>query len=64
MGIGQSVTHATLAPVTCHASTSLRDLLDGMVHARTHHVWVVDDQDHPLQVISQTDLIRLLRNAI
>ncbi|RKP04417.1 hypothetical protein THASP1DRAFT_21144 [Thamnocephalis sphaerospora] len=57
------LTSTTLKPVTCRPSTSLREVIDGVVASRTHHVWVVDDQDQAQQVVSLTDLIRIFRQA-
>jgi CBS domain-containing protein len=50
-------------PVFCLPTASVRELLNGMVRARTHHVWVVDEARRPKQVISLTDMIRWLSSA-
>ncbi|KAI9595887.1 hypothetical protein BDF19DRAFT_440430 [Syncephalis fuscata] len=57
-------TNAPLTPVTCLVTASLRELLDGMIRSRTHHVWVVNDKGQPEQVISLTDMMRLLRSTV
>ncbi|KAI8051430.1 hypothetical protein BDF22DRAFT_690691 [Syncephalis plumigaleata] len=56
-------TNATLMPVCCSPMASVRELLNGMVRARTHYVWVVDEARRPKQVISLTDMVRWLSAA-
>lgn len=51
LGAGASRPSAT-------ATTSLKDVIDTMVRAHAHRVWVTDDKDCVKGVVSQSDVIR------
>jgi len=44
-------------PVTCNQSTCLGDIITKVVQTHIHHLWVVDDQDKPLAVVTLTDIL-------
>ena len=44
-------------PVTVAPSTPITDLTRKMIDAHIHRVIVVDEQDHPIGVVSSTDVL-------
>ncbi|KAK9141738.1 hypothetical protein Syun_011138 [Stephania yunnanensis] len=47
--------------VTCHAETSLGEVMDKAATAHVHRVWVVDRQGLLVGIVSLTDMLRVLR---
>ncbi|KAK9102035.1 hypothetical protein Sjap_019289 [Stephania japonica] len=47
--------------VTCHAETSLGEVMEKAVTAHVHRVWVVDHQGLLVGIVSLTDMLRVLR---
>jgi len=47
-------------PVTCPPSLHLKDLLENLLAARAHRVYVIDENQRPLAVISFTDILHIL----
>ena len=52
--------------VTCHADSSLLEVIDKLITRHVHRVWVVNDYEYGtlLGVISLTDIIRAVRAAL
>ena len=50
----------SLVLVSVAPTSTLFSVLDRMVHARVHHVYVVDDQGRPERMITPTDVLRLI----
>ena len=50
----------SLILVSASAGSTFFSVLDRMVHARVHHVYVVDDAGRPELMITPTDVLRLL----
>lgn len=47
------------APITCHAQDKLGDVLQRMVQAAVHHVWIVDQDNKPKGLVGLSDVIFL-----
>ncbi|XP_020242981.1 SNF1-related protein kinase regulatory subunit gamma-like PV42a [Asparagus officinalis] len=50
--------------VTCYHETSLGEVIDEAVQARVHRVWVVDQQGMLKGIVSLTDMLRVIREAV
>jgi hypothetical protein len=50
----------SLMVVSVAPRSSLGAVLDRLVYARVHHVYVVDDEGRPLRMITPTDILRLI----
>jgi len=50
----------SLILVAVAPTSTLFSVLDRMVHARVHHVYVVDDEGRPICMITPTDILRLV----
>lgn len=50
----------SLILVAVAPTSTLFSVLDRMVHARVHHVYVVDDDGRPIRMITPTDILRLV----
>ncbi|HLW68783.1 MAG TPA: CBS domain-containing protein [Gemmataceae bacterium] len=53
----------TADPVTVHVDVSVRTLARMMMEAHIHRIIVVDDDQHPVGVVSSTDLLAALARA-
>jgi CBS domain-containing protein len=51
-------------PMTCKLSTTVETIVTKMVLFRMHRVWIVDNKDVPIGVISLTDIMQLLSKAV
>jgi len=56
----KATSSAPHAPLTCKESTTFSQLLKLITSSRIHRVYVVDDNDRPLGVISLSDILPLL----
>jgi CBS domain-containing protein len=55
---GDTVRHyMTADPVMIHANTPLRDVARLMIDAHVHRVVVIDDAEHPIGIVSSTDVL-------
>ncbi|KAJ1978724.1 hypothetical protein H4R33_005907 [Dimargaris cristalligena] len=52
------------SPITAQEHTTLRDLITQVWENRVHRSWVVDDQQHPIAVITHTDIIALFNERL
>lgn len=50
--------------VTCHCETSLEDVINMAVQEHVHRVWVVDDEELLLGLVSLSDMLRVIREAV
>jgi len=48
------------APITCSLNTDFQTVLLKMSLFRIHRIWIVDENDKPIGVISQTDVMKKL----
>jgi len=48
------------APITCTINTDFQTVLMKMILFRIHRIWIVDEDDRPIGVISQTDVMKKL----
>lgn len=52
----------SLKPVTCTKSTTFYEVLKTLT--QVHRVWIVDDNNKPIGVISQTDVFKHIKNLL
>jgi len=45
------------APVVCEPSISIKEVVALMINEKVHRVWLVDDDNKPVGVVSMTDII-------
>ncbi|XP_010250162.1 PREDICTED: SNF1-related protein kinase regulatory subunit gamma-like PV42a [Nelumbo nucifera] len=78
IGVIEFIEHISIAPsnlagdlghsarelVTCYANSSLSEVIDKVVGAHVHRVWVVDQQGLLTGVVSLTDMIRVIRESL
>ncbi|OIW15822.1 hypothetical protein TanjilG_04357 [Lupinus angustifolius] len=50
--------------VTCHVESPIHDVIDKVVTKHVHRVWVVDQQDFLVGVVSLSDVIRVIRHSL
>ncbi len=46
--------------ITCRPKTKLGDVIQAILDATIHRIYVVDDAGHPISVITLTDILRVL----
>ncbi|XP_010259719.1 PREDICTED: SNF1-related protein kinase regulatory subunit gamma-like PV42b [Nelumbo nucifera] len=58
------LSHSARELVTCYANSSLSEVINKVVGAYLHRVWVVDQQGLLTGVVSLTDMIRVIRESL
>jgi len=54
----------SLNPITCKQSDSLNTAVSLMIEKKIHRVWIVDENQKPIGVVSMTDLFKIVRDHI
>eukprot|EP01104_Vermistella_antarctica_P020542 TRINITY_DN8828_c0_g1_i1.p1 TRINITY_DN8828_c0_g1~~TRINITY_DN8828_c0_g1_i1.p1 ORF type:complete len:310 (-),score=90.32 TRINITY_DN8828_c0_g1_i1:65-961(-) len=49
-----------LTPITCGYSSTFSEVVTSLVDHRMHRMWVVDQNNHPIGVVSLTDVFRVV----
>lgn len=55
---------STVSPLACKESWHLDTVLHRLAATRVHRLWVVDDANTPIGVVSLTDIMRLLAKTV
>lgn len=50
--------------VTCYAESPLSEVIEKAVTKHVHRIWVVDQEDLLIGVVSLTDVIRIMRQSL
>jgi CBS domain-containing protein len=51
------------APVSVKSSATLGQVIQNLVENRVHRVWLIDDKEKPIGVVTHTDLMNVFKNA-
>jgi len=54
------VHHHSLVPITIKPSHTLTYVVDLLTEHSLHHIWVADDESHPIGIVSLTDVLKML----
>jgi CBS-domain-containing membrane protein len=46
-------------PLTCHGKFTLSQVMAGIIRSKAHRVWVVDEDDVPIGVITLSDILSM-----
>eukprot|EP00158_Paraphelidium_tribonemae_P008349 Partr_v1_DN28558_c0_g2_i2_m72717 len=56
----QAIYKSVPEPIVAHESTPFAALLRRMVQFNSHRVWIIDENDHPIGVVTMTDVAAVL----
>jgi CBS domain-containing protein len=51
------------APITCKSSTPFDQVIQTLVENNVHRVWLVDDKEKPIGVVTLTDILNVFKNV-
>lgn len=60
----QQNTRTRREPVTCHPDSPLSQVIEKAVTNHVHRVWVVDQHNLLLGIVSLSDIIRVIRTSL